>query len=48
MLAGAAGMVAYAVAVVAVLKEQGAHLASAVTMIAWFVVAGALTVPLLL
>lgn len=48
MLAGAAGMVAYAVVVVALLKEQSAYLASAVAMVAWFVVAGALAVPLLL
>jgi uncharacterized membrane protein (GlpM family) len=48
MLAGATGMVAYAVAVVALLKEQNAYLASAVAMVAWFVVAGALALPLLL
>lgn len=46
MLAGAAGMLAYAVAVVSLLKTQSAHAASAVAMVAWFVVAGALTVPL--
>jgi len=48
MLAGAAGMAAYAVAVVSLLTRQSAHAASAVAMLAWFVVAGALTVPLLL
>jgi uncharacterized membrane protein (GlpM family) len=47
MLAGAAGMVAYAIAVVALLKSQSAHLASAVAMVVWFVVAGALAIPLL-
>jgi len=48
MLAGAAGMAAYAVAAASLLKRQSAHAASAVAMLAWFVVAGALTVPLLL
>jgi uncharacterized membrane protein (GlpM family) len=47
MLAGVAGMVLYAAAVVALLKQHGAHLASAVAIIVWFVVAGALAVPLL-
>ena len=48
MLAGAAGMFTYAVAVVGLLKRQSADAAAAVAMIAWFAVAGVLTVPLLL
>jgi uncharacterized membrane protein (GlpM family) len=47
MLAGAAGMAAYAIAVVALLKRYSAHAASAMAMVAWFAVAGALAVPLL-
>jgi uncharacterized membrane protein (GlpM family) len=47
MLAGAAGMMAYATAVVALLKRQRPHAASAVAMLVWFALAGALSVPLL-
>src|SRR5215207_5307058 len=46
MLAGAGGMVAYSAVVVTLLRRQGPHVASAVAMLVWFAVAGALTVPL--
>jgi uncharacterized membrane protein (GlpM family) len=48
MLAGAGGMVAYSAAVVALLRSQGPHVASATAMLVWFAVAGALALPLLL
>ena len=47
MLAGAAGMFIYAIAVVALLKERSAYVASGLAMVVWFVVAGAVAVPLL-
>src|SRR5215213_5679908 len=45
MRAGAAGMMAYAMAVVAILKRQSARAASAVAMLVWSAVAGVLSVP---
>jgi hypothetical protein len=47
MLAGAAGMIAYAMAVVSLLKRHTAHAAAAIAMVAWFAMAGVLAVPLL-
>jgi uncharacterized membrane protein (GlpM family) len=47
MLAGVAGMAAYAMAVVALMKRHRANAAAVIGMVAWFGLAGALTVPLL-
>jgi len=48
MLAGSAGMLAYAAAVVVLLRGRDSRLASAVAMLAWFGVAAPLAVPMLL
>lgn len=48
MLAGAAGMLVYAAAVVALLRGRDSRAASAIGLAAWFGVAAPLTVPLLL
>jgi uncharacterized membrane protein (GlpM family) len=48
MLAGSAGMLAYAVAVVALLRGRNSRLASAIAMVAWLGIAAPLAVPLLL
>jgi uncharacterized membrane protein (GlpM family) len=47
MLAGAGGMVAYSAVVVALLRRQGPHVASATAMVVWFAVGGALAIPML-
>ena len=47
MLAGCAGMAAYAAVVVALLKRTGGKRASALAMGAWVLVAGVVAIPLL-
>lgn len=48
MLAGSAGMLAYSVAVVGLLRGRNSQLASAIAMVAWFGVAAPLVIPMLL
>lgn len=48
MLAGSAGMVAYAATVVALLRRMHSHVAAATALGAWLVAAGACAVPVLL
>ncbi len=48
MIAGAVGMMAYAAAVIPLLKRTRAMVAASIAMVAWFAVASVVALPLLL